>query len=630
MAVGTTRDFTTRVIVNGVNNLSQPIGVGVAKSIGHLKSLEARATKTAYATRQIGQTFTAIGLGIAAPLIYAGKQAVMFEDKMADVSKVTNTAVGSKEFKKMSEEVKGLSVYLGTSATQAADLYTTLAQGGTKVKDLEAIAKIAGRTAVAFGVTEDEAGKAFSRIQNVMDMTIEKTGLVGDAINALSNTRNATASEILTFLSSGGIGVAKMYGMRPEDAAAFGATLRATVTPSAEEAATVMERFGKAIVKSSTLTKVFNAAGKGAKGFVAVMNKGLASKDPSKFFLNMGEYGNQIYALAKGMNGPKGLTNALTLVGREANYAGGVMSEFQNKQSTMLSYLKREWAAFQNVIIDFGDNVTPVLKSVIEDIKPIVKSIGMWIKENPIATKGIIEMAVAMAALSITVAAGSFLLTGIATSIRVVTAAMLFFKTSGVIVALTTQFTELGAFLGIFGISLTGVAVAAGTVTLAIAGLGYVIYKTFEDIFYLPKALLRLGTGMVALGKNIFPALGAAVTGQFDKAIGISAKADMEADMNYQRIWSNMGGSLEKEPYVGPLSGKQPWNPLTPAALPTGGAFGKMPTTSNYQFSPTINVNGNLAPGGQQVLDDAMKNGQAEFERFMKQYQREQDRRSLK
>lgn len=630
---GTTRNFTTAVVVNGVNNFSAPIGKGVDKSVTHLKRLETRARNLAFTGRQVGMTFATGAAVMAAPLIYAGKEAVSFEDKMADVSKVTNVAVGSQGFKAMAAEVKDLSVYLGTSAVQAADLYTTLAQGGTQVKDLFELSKLAGRTSVAFGVSEEDAGKAFSRIQNVMDASIKATSLVGDAINALSNTRNATAAEILTFLSSGGIGVAKMYGMRPEDAAAFGATLRATVTPSAEEAATVMERFGKAVVKSKTLRKVFTDAGKGAAGFVAVMNKGLASKDPDSFFLNMGEYGNQIRALADGMDGPKGLTKALKLVGTEANYSGSVMNEFLNKQATTLSFIKREWAKVKNSVIDFGDAIIPVIKQVLPKVQELSGAIGGWIRENPNATATLVQLTGSMIAFNVAIATGSYLISGVSTGVLAFTKVLQFLKNSALITTITAYMADLFVVNNLLGASLGTVAAGVTLAAGALGVLGYMAYKTYEDLFWLPKQIIGVYSSLAAFSTHAAPFMGELLKGNIDKAMGIADKADqMKTDLQ-QKTLMRLGIARQEDlgtsPYQGWYTNDKPWSPLSPVAPANPIPFmQRQPEMTEYNFNPVYNIQGgeDLRP----VLEDITRRSQALFEQKMQEYQRSKDRRELK
>lgn len=629
----TTQNYTTSITINGVNNFSRPIGVGVDRSINSLERLSARARGISIAALRTGQTFSVFAAGLAAPLIYAGKQAVMFEDKMADVSKVTNTPVGSAGFKKMSEEVKGLSVYLGTSATEAADLFTTLAQGGTKVGDLEAIAKIAGQTSVAFGVTEEEAGKAFSRIQNVMDYTITATGLVGDAINVLSNTRNATAGEILTFLNSGGIGAAKMFGMSATDAAAFGATLRATVTPSAEEAATVMERFGKAVVQSKSLRKIFEANGRGAKGFVAIMKKGLASKDPQNFFLNMGMYGNQIRALADGMEGPKGLSNALRAVSDEGLYAGSVFGEFSNKQSTMLSFLKREWAGVQNAIINFGDATLPILKDVVNDLKPMVAGFGAWIKEHPDATRSIAKITAEIAAFSTAVAGLSFAVSGIFTTISAWAGIKIFFKRA--------FFAEAAEGLAMWAESMS-LATLQGTLftssQLGVAGawiaLGAAAVYAFDKIAPFRDAVIQTFEGFAALDRHSWEWLDALVHLDFARIGRINAAIDLEAKINSGASIQNYQKEAAVKTGTDRRSMEQGNSRLSRFMVPNGQILPKSmqaDTTTSFLFNPTYNINTGV-PGqtNSQILDDLSKRTQYDFEMMQKKIAADKQRRALR
>jgi len=163
-----------------------------------------------------------MGLSIAAPLIYATKQAIDFEDKMADVAKVANVSLGSKEFEKLADNAKNLSVYLGVTSEDAAGLLASLAQGGVAIRDLERVAEISGRVGVAFGITSEMAGEYFVKSKNALGGNIQQTEELMNSINMLGNMYAAKSSEILTFMASGGSAVARAADADGKALAAFG------------------------------------------------------------------------------------------------------------------------------------------------------------------------------------------------------------------------------------------------------------------------------------------------------------------------------------------------------------------------------------------------------------------------
>lgn len=616
--MATTRNIMTNVVINGINNLSGPVGKGVDKSISHFERMQNKMRAISYGAFNIGTTFAAGAAGAMVPLIYAGKKAVEFEDQMASVAKVANVEFGSSDFKAMGEEVKDLSEYLGMSAQSAGSLYETLATGGTARTDLAAIAKLAGQTAVAFDISAETAGTAFGYIKNTLGETVAQTTLTADAINALSNTRAAKAEKILTFLSAGGAAVARSFKMAGPEIAAMGATIIVN-GKSGEEAATVMERFAKGVRQSAKFTKMFNAAGGGAKGFKALLEFGSRQKNPMDFFIkNFGMYGNDIGALAQTMRDEKGLVGALDLVADRTKIAGSAFDEFTAKQKATMSDIKKFWASAQRAVLDFGDALLPVMRESTETLKPFVKGLGDWVKENPKTVTALAIATAGFAALAATVAVGSFFVGGVATAFRAFYGVASFIIGRKTLMTLAAGLTDVFIASSILGFPVWGVVAA-------IAGLGYIAYKTSQDVMWLPKALTRVATGVWAFIKNVVPALAAVATLQFDKAIAISARADMEADMNYNKIWGTESVPIAPgSPKIDPAAYMQP----KAIPLPFGGGGSTDSTVIN--FSPTMNFGNNVADDVRKQVETATRQAQDELEKRIRKIQEDQQRRSLK
>lgn len=612
------RNIVTTVVINGIDNLSKPVARGAEKAGNSLKRLDNRMRSASYLAMQTGRATGAFSAAMAVPLGYAAKQALNFEDKMAGVAKVADVAVGSTGFKRMGEEVKGISEYLGRSAVESADLYVNLAQGGIAVKNLQEIATLAGEVGVAFNITSNEAGLAFAHIQNVLDLTVDKTRLVADAINELSNTRNAPAEKILTFLTSGGSGVARSLDIQGKDIAAWGATLIA-MGKSGEEAATITERFAKAVTKSSSLTKTFNKAGGGAKGMVAILRQGLAAKNTRKFFLGFGEYGHSIELLARTMDGDKGLINALEKVSDTSKIAGSSLREFANFNSTTAAKVRRTWQTFSNVVITAGEAMLPVISSTLDDLKPLVNTLGEWVRTNPELTSSIGTLSAELILLSGAISVSSFAFGGLATAGR---ALLAFGKYTGVISAFSAAITTLG-----------GVTVAA--LSGSVLAIGYILHKSIEDYNWFFDSVTRLFTGLWAFGSNIGPAMSKLLTGDIAGFNAINAKADYEANVYADRITGRnrfgtakpafgqlqsdlyLPKSLTQATYKNDISRNLP-NYMAPAPLPYSNL-----QPMHIEYKPVMNFSavGDPKEIARQVKDD--------FQEAMRQFQREQRRSAI-
>jgi len=649
------RNITTNVIINGVNRLSGPVEKGVSRSISSLSRLERSARAISFASFQAGRSLGAMALGMGASLVYPTKKALEFEDKMADVAKVTNTKVGSSRFKVLSEEVKDLSEYLRISATDAAELYTNLAQGGVGIDQLYRTAQLAGRMGVAFDVAAGEAGSAFSHIKNVMGLTFQQTSLVSDAINELSNNLNdAKASRILTFLTSGGSGVGLASRTSGKDIAAMGAALIAQ-GKSGEEAATIMERFYKNIVRIKTVRALFKQAGGGVKGFMAVLEKGMKSSDPDTYFQQFGEFGNDIMLLARNMKSETGLLGALKLVSNEQKILGSVSSEANNRWSTGLSKLTEKWMKFQRTMIDLGDRAAGPLGELLDSVTPLIEKMGEWIKQNPKTTTQLIKMIAGVTALSGALAGLSFLVGGIASVYSFAAKILGFFASKAVLARLAT--TGLGkAFLSLrstFLITELGIgAITTGLIGASLA-IGALIYLVHDAVTGFHK-LTRLWTGFKALARNMGPLVGALASGQFDKAAAISDRADLQAEVEYKRIklfpdlptsegrreerakrisGKSIGAGAAKVSGVSPYTpqsvkpaatiqqsqtvGKA--TPLTPAVSTEGGA-------TNFYYSPTLNFPAGTPENVKSVVEESMAKARRDYEQQAKKFHEDKKR----
>src|SRR5690554_6567225 len=112
------------------------------------------------------------------------------------------------------------------------------------------------------------AGEAFIKTRNALGGTIESTSKLMDSINYLGNTTAASSAQIITFMSNGGSAVARAMGASGESVAGVAAQLISMGT-SAEEAATVMERFTKTVLQQKDMRAIFDKAGGGAEGMMA-------------------------------------------------------------------------------------------------------------------------------------------------------------------------------------------------------------------------------------------------------------------------------------------------------------------------------------------------------------------------
>ena len=389
------KSINVAIILTAYDKATRVLNEAVTNSERKMRDMK-RASQELMTT---GLAQVGAGVALAAPLVNFTKTAVAFEDKMADVAKVMNVAVGSGDFQQMAEQAKDLALYLGKSGEEAAGLMASLGQGGVAASDMLSVGKIAGEVGVAFGMTAEDAGTAFIKIQNALGATTEETKKITDAINMLSDSMASEASEIVNFMASGGSSVASAFRVGGRDAAAFGSTL-ISVGKSSSEAATIFERLAKGVFKNEDMKAIFDKAGGGAQGLVAVLEAGKNSKDQFAFFRNFGEYGSDIALLAQRSDM---LKEALSGVNDETKILNSVNNEFNNRNSTTQGSLNRLMASFDVMKVELGTTFLPILLKVGKQLIEITQGITAWAKENPALTKSILAIVAGLSALLVTV-----------------------------------------------------------------------------------------------------------------------------------------------------------------------------------------------------------------------------------
>lgn len=390
------RKMEIALIIAAYDKATRVVSRVTSASIAQLDKVQKasdRASKSAFA---VAKDTGAAGLAIAAPIAMAVKEAANFQDKMADVGKVMGAKVGSTAFNQMSEEAKQLSLYLRKMPGEASALMAAIGQGGASRAELLEVSKIAGEMAIAFDLQGEAAGDAFMKTKNALGATVPQVKKLMDSINHLSDNDASKASDILTFMAAGGAGVSNTLKANSSAIAAFGSSLIA-MGKSGAESATIMERFQKGVFKDAGMRSLYNAAGGGEKGLMAILEKGskMSGQRQFEFFNNFGEYGTSIMQLSQSLDHVRA---NMKHVSREQNYLGSVTKEFNNRNSTAVGSWRELKASLAVATIEIGDALLPVLTKLMADVKPIITSVTTWIKNNRDLVATIMKGAAAVSA----------------------------------------------------------------------------------------------------------------------------------------------------------------------------------------------------------------------------------------
>lgn len=135
------------------------------------------------------------GMTLATPV----KLAIDFESSMADVRKVVDFDT-PQQFKQMQDDILKLTHTIPMAGTEIAQIVAAGGQSGVARENLLGFATNAAKMGVAFDMSAETAVESMAKIANAYEIPIMQIGKLGDAINHLSNSSPAKASNIVDTL----------------------------------------------------------------------------------------------------------------------------------------------------------------------------------------------------------------------------------------------------------------------------------------------------------------------------------------------------------------------------------------------------------------------------------------------
>ena len=392
-------------------------GVNTKKLAEHERKLAAQVKKTnalmaarskARAGREAGRQMrqSAMGdvpglLAAGAPLIGASKMAIDLESSMADVKKVVDFSKyqgGIAAFQQRLVDLGAGKERIPLKPKQLAEIAAAGGQLGIAAKKLEPFVLTTSKMAVAWDMAAGEAGEASAKISNILSIPIEKMGLLGDAINHLSDNTAAKGSELINFMKRSAAS-GKAFGLLPTQTLALGDAMIALGKPP-EVAARGINYMLAALQTAPDKGKKFQEALKqigwdayelkfsiesDAQGTlleflesIASLDKGEQTSILAKLFGT--EWSDDLTSLLSGLDQYK---KALRLVGAENNYAGSMQKEFMNRASTTANKLIILGNKFGKEVLGFGGGLLPAINSGIDSAGALLDKLAAIRKEFP-------------------------------------------------------------------------------------------------------------------------------------------------------------------------------------------------------------------------------------------------------
>lgn len=414
------------VILTAFDKMSSIVNSAVNKSQAKLKTLSDSADKIAKNAFAKGRDLAAMGLTTAAPVIGAVKEAMAFQDKMADVRK--QMANDSPEFlKRMEADIFNLARTIPIATGEILDMAAGGMRMGIAQEKIVGYTQDVAKMAIALDMVPAEISENMGKIANVFNIPIQNIMGLADAVNKLDDSMAIKGSQVVETLLK--IGGTSKY-LRPNDAAALSAAMVA-LGETSDTAGTainaVFNRLGAATMHSARFQKGLQMLGLSASDVQKRMsNRATAQNtiidvlgrinklDPSK----QNEVLSRLFGLehgpklAKITNSIKVYEDALKMV--QGKEKGSINNEYQKRIATATA----KWQMFKNrvkeVAITAGNTLLPTFTKLIIQSGKIIEKVAAFINQHPALVAGIGKSIAVFSALSFAGSGLSFMIGGVA------------------------------------------------------------------------------------------------------------------------------------------------------------------------------------------------------------------------
>lgn len=416
-----------------------------------------------------------IGLGmIAYGIKGAVDEAVKFEQSMAEVKKVVDFDT-PQAFKKMQDDIIGLSQKLPMAADQIAQIMAAAGQSGIAQAELFRFTESAVKMGVAFDITAEQAGQAMAEMRVAFKMNQDEVETLADKINYLGNTTPNAADKVLEVVqrigSLGGIAgvsadqIAALAGsitaVEPDVAATGIKNMMIYMTKGADATKSQKEAFDALGLSAEKVAKNMQIDSMGTFLDVIERIKKLP-KDLQVTTIN-GIFGTEaLPIIAQYVDNPETLRKNLEAMGDASLYAGSMLAEFEGMAGTTQAQMQTFSNNITAVKIALGSAFLPTLNNVMQAMTPILQSMADFASNNP-------ELVATIAAVTAGVLALIAGLGGLALAFTAVTGGL------GAIIS-------IGSMVGAMFAGITSAISAVGMVGGTLAALGFPVAAVVAGI----------------------------------------------------------------------------------------------------------------------------------------------------
>lgn len=366
--------------------------------------------KSLGATTMVGVTGAVTGIKATAGVVMGlAEEAIKFESAMADVKKVVDFE-SPDGLKNLQKDILEMTRTIPMAKEELAQIAASGGQLGVAEKDLKSFTETIAKMGVAFDMPAEQAGDSMAKLANVYQIPIAQIGKLGDAINHLSNSSPAKASDIVNALGRVG-GVAKQFGLTElQTASLSNAFISLGKTP--EVAGTAINGMLTKLMTADKQGKKFQAVLEGMGTDAKALKKAIAENGEQAMmdFLRqieklpkenqMGalvdlfglEYADDVAALVGGLDTYKKSIDELKKAGKggKPEFMGSMEKEFAARSATTengLTLMKSGFAELKTVV---GDRLLPVINKVSAFIGNLTHNLTDFAAKNPKVVDGLL------------------------------------------------------------------------------------------------------------------------------------------------------------------------------------------------------------------------------------------------
>lgn len=353
----------------------------------------------------------------AGALVLPIKLAIDFESAMAGVKKVVDFDT-PEQFKQMSQDIVAMSRQIPMAANELAAIAASGGQLGIARQDLLGFTEQIAKMSVAFDMSAEQAGDSMAKLANVYKIPIAKIGELGDAINHLSNSSPAKASDIVNTLGRVG-GVARQFGLTEKQTASL-ATAFISLGKPPEVAGTAINGMLTKLATADKGGKKFQAALKGM-GISAQQLKQNIAKNGEQALVDflkqvdkipkenqLGtlvdlfglEYADDVAALVGGLDTYQKSIQSLTDTDKNGKltFLGSMEREFEAQKNTTSKHIQLLKNSLVGLGITVGTMLLPAVNRFVAGTIQVVNGLNDWAQQHPTLTKAIISTIAAILA----------------------------------------------------------------------------------------------------------------------------------------------------------------------------------------------------------------------------------------